>query len=214
MIKDEIIDLIIRNRISSTEVADCMNKTGAISDVLPINKQKYAAGPVKWVYGYKDSNWELHEQIRDVNKGDIVLIETFECTNRAVFGSLVAKFLLFYKQASAVVVQGYLRDAHTLIKENYPIWSKGVTPLGFYNKKNTTSLDQKIINSRRRTYEGSIAVCDDSGIVIIPPSEVNKEFIEKLNAIEELEDIWFDCIDRRKWDTFDTVCLQRYLKKQ
>ncbi len=214
MIKDEIIDLILRNRISSTEVADCMKKTGAVSDVFPINKQKFAVGPVKWVYGYKDSNWEIHEQIREVNKGEIVYIETFDSTDRAVFGSLVSKYLLFYKQASAIVTSGYLRDAHTLIKENYPIWAKGVTPLGFFNHKNTSSLDQKIIDARKKMYDGSIAVCDDSGVVIIPPSEVNKRFIEKLIAIEEQEDLWFDCIDRRKWSTFDTVCLKKYLENR
>jgi regulator of RNase E activity RraA len=214
MSKDAIIELIIQNRISTTEVADCMNKTGALEDIHSINKQKFAVGPVKWVYGYNDSNWEIHEQLRDVKKGDIVLVETFNSSKRAVFGSLVSKFLILYRQAAGVVVLGYLRDAHTLIKENYPLWAKGFSPLGFYNKKIDTQLDPEIINSRRKMYEGAIAVCDDSGVVIIPPSLVNDDLINKLKFIEEQEDIWFDCIDRRKWDTFDTVCLKRYEDKR
>ena len=36
------------------------------------------------------------------------------------------------------------------------------------------------------------------------------EFYKKLEWIEEQEDIWFDCIDRKKWNTFETVCLKKY----
>ncbi|NWP75080.1 RraA family protein, partial [Escherichia coli] len=62
----------------------------------------------------------------------------------------------------------------------------------------------------RADYHDSIAVCDDSGVVIIPKAHHNQAFLDKLDWIEEQEDIWFDCIDRRKWSTFETVCLKRY----
>jgi len=42
---------------------------------------------------------------------------------------------------------------------------------------------------------------------------MNEKFLQKLDWIEEQEDIWFDCIDRLKWDTFDTVCLKKYREK-
>ncbi|MNU05326.1 hypothetical protein D3C72_2500850 [compost metagenome] len=64
--------------------------------------------------------------------------------------------------------------------------------------------------SRKEIFDGSIAVCDDTGVVIIPKDKHNDEFIERLEFIEEQEDIWFDCIDRKKWSTFDTVCLKKY----
>jgi hypothetical protein len=34
----------------------------------------------------------------------------------------------------------------------------------------------------------------------------------KLEWIEEQEDMWFDCVHRRKWSTYDTVCLKKYLQ--
>lgn len=212
-VRDEIVEFILKNRVSTTEVADCLGKSGAIEGVLPLNRTKFAVGPVRWVYAYNESNWETHEQIRTVNKGEVLLVEPFNCNKRAIFGSLVAKYLLLYQQTAAIVVLGYLRDAHTLIKENYPIWLHGVTPIGCYNTMNCTKLDDKIIHDRMEKYHGSIAVCDDSGVVVIPPNNVNPEFLEKLHLIEEQEDIWFDCVDRRKWNTYDTVCLKKYLEK-
>ena len=119
---------------------------------------------------------------------------------------------MLYRQCEALIVLGKLRDIPHLIKENYPIWLEGVSPIGSHNKKNEVDLDESIKNERREKYDGSIAVCDDSGVIIIPKELHTTEFLEKLDWIENQEDIWFDCIDRRKWSTYETVCLKNYLK--
>ncbi len=212
-ISDQIIDKIKRNRISTTEIADCMDKTGHIPDVYPLNKGHFRVGKIFWAYAYNESNWECHEQLRDVQEGQIVIVEAFNCGQRAIFGSLVSKFLMLYRQANAIVVKGYLRDVPHLVKENWPIWLEGVTPIGCFNRLNEVSLDKKIVNERKTFFDGAIAVCDDSGVVVIPEHFHNKGFLDKLDFIEEQEDIWFDCIDRLKWDTFDTVCLKKYKQK-
>ncbi|KWT91558.1 RraA family protein [Candidatus Magnetominusculus xianensis] len=210
-ITDIIIDKIKRNRISSTEVADCLNKTGVIDEVFPLNPRHFRVGRVFWAYAYNESNWEVHEQIRNVTEGDIVLVEAFNCAGRAIFGDLVSKYLILYKQVSGIVVKGKLRDIPRLIKENWPIWYEGATPIGCFNNKNELPFNPEIIEDRERLYKGAIAVCDDSGVVIIPNEVQNDDFLKKLDWIEEQEDMWYECIDRRKWDTFDTVCLKKYL---
>ena len=62
---DKIIDKIRRNRVSTTEIADCMEKTGAITGVYAVNAGHFRVGRVFWAYAYNESNWELHEQVRD-----------------------------------------------------------------------------------------------------------------------------------------------------
>lgn len=214
MIYEEIINKIERNRISSTEVSDCLGKMGAIDDLKPLNKGQFKVGKVFFCYAYNESNWELHEQIINLSENDILVVEAINCNNRALLGSLVSKYVLLYKQAKAIVVNGNLRDAHTLIKENHPVWCKGVTPIGCFNKKNNEPVDLDIYSSLKNKYEGAIAVCDDTGVVIIPKVLINEEFLVKLDFIEEQEDIWFDCIDRKKWSTYDTVCLKKYLENE
>lgn len=209
-IRDKIIEYIKVNKVSTTEAADCLGKTGALEGIYPVNKGQFSAGKVKWVYAYNESNYAVHQQIRDVKKGDIVYIECFNCNDRAVIGELVTKFLLLYRQAEAIVVNGKVRDAHKLIKEKYHIWSSGFTPIGCFNEKNDVPFDSEIIESRKREIDGSVMVCDDTGVVLIKHENLTENFYKKLEEIEEQEDIWFDCIDRRKWDTFDTVCLKKY----
>lgn len=210
-ISQEIIKKIYKNKISTTEIADCLGKTGAINGVYPLNKGNFSVGTIFFAYAHENSNYDLHRQLENVKDGDIVLVETHNCDERAVFGDLVSKFLILYKQATAIVVNGHMRDAHRLIKENYPVWCKGITPLGCFNKEIETSVDEKVLKKWQSQYSGAIAVCDDSGVVIIPKDMINNEFLEKLDFIELQEDIWYYCVDTKKWSTYDTVSLKKYL---
>ncbi|AZV47324.1 demethylmenaquinone methyltransferase [Nautilia sp. PV-1] len=210
--KEKIIDFIKRNRVSSTEVADCLGKSGAIKNVKAVNRGHFAVGNVFWVYAFNGTNWDVHEQIQNVKEGDIVFIQVFDNFGKAVFGDLVSKYLLLYKQAEAIVTNGLLRDAPRLIKENWKIWCNGFSPEGYINKKVELTNEQKErIFKEKNKFDGGIAVCDDTGVVIIPKEYHNNEFLKKLEFIEEQEDIWFDCIDRKKCSTFETVCLKKYL---
>jgi 4-hydroxy-4-methyl-2-oxoglutarate aldolase len=209
-LRDQIIQRIRRNRISSTQVADCLDKSGAVESVKALNLGHHRVGPVYWTYAYNESNWELHDQVREAPEGAIVLTEAFACGQRAIYGELVAKYMILYRQVAALVVRGLLRDGPPLIKERWPIWCEGLTPLGCFNAKNAASLDSAVLTQRRAYYDDSVAVCDDTGVVVIGKAYHTEAFLAKLDWIEEQEDLWFDCIDRLKWDTFETVCLKKY----
>lgn len=211
IINEKIISYIKKNRVSSTEVADALGKKGAVSGIQAINRGHFCVGNIFWAYAYGGSNWDIHEQIQNVKEGDVVFIETFECGDKAIFGELASKFLLLYKQAASIVVVGNLRDAHRLTKENWPIWCQGFNPIGCVNNKPIKTINPQVIKERNEIYNGGIAVCDDTGVVLIKKEEVNEELYKKLEFIEEQEDIWFDCIDRKKMTTFETVCLKKYL---
>lgn len=211
--KEKIIDFIKRNRVSTTEVADCLGKSGVLENVLPINHGHFKVGNIKWVYAYKETNWNVHEQIVDTQENDIVFIDAIDCKHRAIIGELVSKYILLYCQASAIVVNAKMRDAGALIRENYPIWSTGVTPVGCFNTKPEPQLDREIEKKHREMYDGAIAVCDDCGVVIIPKENHTKEFLQKLIDIENQEDIWFDRLDHYKENTFEIVCLKTYKQK-
>jgi len=210
--KDEIIDYIKRNRVSSTEIADCLGKKGSIFNANAINRGHFAVGNVFYAYAVNGTNWDVHDQLQKVKDNDIVFVEVLDTLDKAVFGDLVSKYLLLYKQAGAIVTNGLLRDAPRLIKENWKIWCKGFNPVGYINEKielNSEQIDQ--VEKNRIFYDGAIAVCDDTGVVIIPKEFHNKDFLEKIKLMEEQEDIWFECIDRKKYSTFETVCLKKYL---
>ncbi len=212
-IQKEIINYIRINRVSTTEVADCLGKKGLLEDIKPINSRKFCVGKAFYAFGINESHWYVHEKIRDVKKDEIVIVDNINCGKRSLLGELVVKWLVVYKEVAGVVVHGNVRDAHRIIKENYPVWSKGVSPIGCFHEEIDLEPYRDEIEKRAKIYEDAIIVADDSGVVLIPKEIQNEEFLQKLVDIEEQEDIWFDCIDRRKWNTFDVVCKKRYLEE-
>ena len=209
-IVQEAINLIEANKISTTEVADVLGKTGQIPNVRALNKGKFCAGEVVCLYAINNSNYELHRQLADADlNGKILFVYNVNC-DRAVFGDLVSKYILLYKRAKAIVINGKLRDAHTLIKEGYPIWCTEVTPIGCVNYQNGDDLTSEQITELKAKYEGSIMVCDDSGVVMIPKEKIDQQLLSKLEFIEFQEDIWFYCLDTLKVSTYDIVCQKKY----
>ena len=97
---DKVIDYLVRNRVSTTEVADALGKTGVVPDLMPINRGYYKAGKIKWVYAYDESNWPVHEQIQELEEDNIVFVDTFNCGNRAIFGELVSIYFALQTEQS------------------------------------------------------------------------------------------------------------------
>lgn len=210
---EQALDLIEANKISTTEIADVLGKTGQIEGVRALNAGMFKAGEVKVIYAINNSNFEVHKQLAESDdiKGKILFVYNVNC-DRAVFGDLVSKYIMLYKRAKAIVINGKLRDAHTLIKEKYPIWLQDVSPIGCVNRPNGPEIDPALLQEIKDKYDGSIMVCDDSGVVMIPKDKINEKLLTKLEFIEFQEDIWFYCVDTLKMSTFDTVCLKKYLE--
>ncbi len=209
--KNEIIQLIEDNRISSTEVADVLGKKGLVENAYILNKGHFRAGEVAFVYAINNSNYEVHKQLAEIDITDKILFVYNVNCDRAIFGDLVTKYIMLYKRAKAIVVNGKLRDAHTLVKENYPIWCESVSPIGCVNYHNGDEICADQLAELKEKYDGAIMVCDDSGVVLIPKDKINDDLVSKLHFIEYQEDIWFYCLDTLKMSTFDIVCNKRYL---
>lgn len=206
---DRIIDYINENRISTTEIADVLNKTGELDPRLhAITPRSRAVGKLFYAPSFNESNWYTHYFLQETPENSVVYVEGVNCGNRAIFGDLVAKYTLLYKKANGIVVSGKLRDMHQLIKEQYPIWCWGGTPIGCINEN--TGIDEEYYKLKKKNLDGSIIVADDSGVVVILKNQITNDFFNGLIKIEEQEDIWYDCIDRLKYSTFKTVCLKKY----
>lgn len=211
-LQKEIIDYCKRNRVSTTEVADAMGKSGVFTRVTPVTPNQYRIGPVRCVFTANESNYAVHEQVRDVQEGEVVIIFAHNCDGRAIIGDLISKYVLLYRGAVAIVVQGLLRDAAALKRDNYAIWAEGYYPLGCFNKP-TDPYPAELEAEIRAKYDGGVAVCDDGGVTVIPSGSVDESMLRKLQRIEMQEDIWFYCLDTLKWDTKKIVCEKAYLKE-
>jgi len=214
-ISSEIISTIIKNKISSVEISDALGKKGVLKKLSPLSPNHFSAGLVKYIPTWSNSNWNLHKEIQDVEEDCIIYVDQIECSERASVGDIISHYLFTYRRIKGLVVNGFVRDSHKLIKENYPIWCLGSTPLGCENKNIIASKSiESIFKKNEEKFSNSILICDDSGCTIIKKSLLNKSTLEKLRLIELQEDIWYYCINTLKWTTYETICLKKYFKEQ
>lgn len=206
----EILDYCRKNRVSTTEVADALGKSGVFPKVQPVNPHQYRVGPVRCIFTANNSNYAVHEQVRDVQEGEVVIIFTHGCDGRAIIGDLISKFALLYRGAAAVVVQGFVRDVASLRREGFALWSEGVSPLGCFNTP-AGAYPADLEKQMREQYDGGLAVCDDGGVTVIARHLLTQEMLTRLHRLEMQEDIWFFCLDTLKWDTKKIVCDKAYL---
>lgn len=214
-IKDDIINYLEKNKLSTEEIGDILGKTGVVKNIYPIISGKYIVGEIQYFYAYSNSNWPIHEQLINLKPNRIAFFDSIFVEDYALFGELVSTFILDKKKAKAIVVNGLMRDLNGIKQRGYPVWCKGITPIGCFNisvNKNAeiTRRAQKALDY----YSGSIAVCDDSGVVVIPKEEINEKFIDKMQKMSNQEKIWFDCVENKNWNTYDTVCLKKYLEEK
>ena len=211
-ITEKAIEMLESNKISTTEVSDVLGKTGHIEGVHALTQGLYIAGEVVVIYAINNSNYEVHRQLSEIDiKGKILFVYNVNC-DKAVFGDLVSKYIMLYKRAKAIVINGKLRDAHSLLKEKYPIWLQDVCPIGCINRPNGPDIDEIFLKNLKERYDGAIMVCDDSGVVMIPKEKIDSQLLTKLEFIEFQEDIWYYCLDTLKMSTMDIVCNKKYME--
>lgn len=199
--REQLVEYILQNHLSTTDVADALGKRGLFSTAKPLSPGQRCAGPGFCVFAYGPSNWHIHSMIRQVPKGSVVYVSVYDC-DRAVLGDLIVRYILGKRQAVGVVVDGFVRDAHELVK-NYPVWAKGVTPIGVGHEE-TKPDEATLFEISRLTarVNQSALVCDDSGVVIV---ENFTETMKQLEAIRHREVAWHSYLDDGL-DTFDFVC--------
>jgi regulator of RNase E activity RraA len=99
---DKILEYIKKNRVSTTELADCMGKQGLIENAIPLNKKHFIAGKVHYSYCDDESNWNVHKTIQNAPENSVVFVDDLGSNNRAIFGDLVAKYLFLYQQVVGI----------------------------------------------------------------------------------------------------------------
>jgi 4-hydroxy-4-methyl-2-oxoglutarate aldolase len=209
---DRIIEIIKEFGLTTTEIADALGKTGVIPLCHPIlsNYKKIKIGYVRTLFSANGSNWEVHNDISSIKESEIPVIFTENCDNRAIIGELMAKYMIKKKKANAVVVHGLVRDAQQLTDSNIPIWCMGVTPIGCVNTTSALFPIEKR-NDLEEKYNGGVAICDATGVIVIQKKYFTKSMVNNLIQIKDQEKVWFYCMNKLGWDTKKIVCDKMYL---
>jgi len=180
------------------DILDSMGVAGAIpgSVLKPVLQGKKIAGPavtLKYVPERMTPAQSFHDKAkakladRDAyamtEPGDVVVIDGGGRGNISAMGGLSTLVAKKYGLAANIVDAG-VRDIQDIRGLDYPVWSRGVTPITGKFRFEALEINGPVVCAGVSIHPGDLVVADDTGIVVIPKNMI-KEVIQR--AIEALK---------------------------
>ena len=154
-----------------------------MQDIKPIKLGFHMVGRALTVRTI-DGDWAKPiEAIDKAEKGEIIVVDV----NRgrtAIWGEL-ATWSAKIKDLSGVVIDGAVRDLDDLVKIDFPIFSRYVSP-NAGEPKGLGEIGAEIICGNQTVKTGDWIIGDDSGVVVVP-QEIAQEIANRALDVKEHE---------------------------
>ena len=177
-----------------------------ISQFGVLSPGQVVCGPVSTVLYEKSSRVGqpqdvYHGAIDAVVKGGILMVDS-SCAEGSGTGELMSSGAKT-KGASATVVNGTVRDLAEVRKLDYPLFAKGMSPVGVSGRMEATYYQTDLDVDGVRIRPGDVIFADVTGVVVIPhelvgviadaADELGKNEVQcrqRILAGEDLQKIW------------------------
>lgn len=154
-------------------LSDGLNKFNTMDPgIKPVAPGVSAAGPALTVRLRPGDNLMLHKAIGLAKAGDVIVVDTCGSNNNSIMGDLMSS-AAFTKGVAAIVIDGGIRDVRELREKGYPIFARYITP-SVGDKDGPGEIGLPISCGGVPVLPGDYIVADDNGVVVIPPSLVDK----------------------------------------
>nr|WP_176705514.1 RraA family protein [Arthrobacter sp.]AXV46627.1 dimethylmenaquinone methyltransferase [Arthrobacter sp.] len=183
----------------TTSVSDVLDSLGVVGSVAashmkPIATGHRVVGPAVTIrniverktptQGYADKEF-IRMSTRDIyylaEAGDVLVTDTggdLDISNMGGQSCTVAQT----RGLAGSIVYGAVRDANTIRKLGYPVWSAGITPLTGKFRIEAIEMNAPVQVWNMRVEPGDLIVADDSGVCCVPFEHI--EYV--INEVEEI----------------------------
>ena len=169
--------------VSTPNVSDAMHKQGAMKDIKPIKLGFHMVGRALTVRTI-DGDWAKPiEAIDKAEPGQVVVVDV-NGGKTAIWGEL-ATWSAKGKGLAGVVIDGAVRDFDDLVKIDFPIYSRHVSP-NAGEPKGFGEIGAEITCGGQTIRNGDWIIGDDSGIVVVP-QEIAQEIANRALDVKEHE---------------------------
>ncbi|PLT33945.1 RraA family protein [Bacillus sp. V5-8f] len=163
--------------IPTTCISDAMQGLNNLDPAIKPLKEDYRfAGRALTVKTAVGDNLAVLKAIRESKPGDVIVVDVKGNRYRAIAGDFVVG-MAQTMGASALVVDGVIRDIAGIKALNFPVFSKGTT-VAASSKAGPGEINVPISCGGVSIEPGDIIVGDADGVVSIPQS-IEKEVLEK-----------------------------------
>jgi 4-hydroxy-4-methyl-2-oxoglutarate aldolase len=225
--KPLLLELLAHNGLTSTlsDILDALGVAGAIpgSQLSPVLANKKIVGPavtLRYVPERLTPSQSFHERAkakladRDAyaltEPGDVVVVAAGGRGDISAMGGLSALVAKKYGLAGNIV-DGGVRDVNEMRSLDYPVWSRGITPITGKFRLEAMEINGPVVCAGVVVHPGDVVVADDTGVVVLPQKisltvmrkalETFKKEARLVEAIESEASIekWKKILAPEKW---------------
>jgi len=186
-----------------SDILDSMGLTGAIpgSVLKPVLAGKKIAGPVitlKYIPERSVPAQSFHDRARAkladreayalTEPGDVVVIDGAGMAEVSAMGGLSTTVAKSYGLAGNIVDCG-VRDVAEMRNLDYPVWSRGVTPITGKFRFEALEINGPVVCAGVQVSPGDLAVADDTGVAFIPQKHIGEVVRRAVEASQKEESL-------------------------
>lgn len=154
-------------RLPTANIADAMHRLGAMDAAIkPVWAGAALVGAAYTVWTRPGDNAGIHEALKHVEPGDVLVINGGADESRALIGELIGGRAKG-RGVVGFVIDGAVRDAPGLAEYQMPVFARATTPAGPYKDGPfvvgaSTAVGGVVVNP------GDVIVGDADGVVVVP----------------------------------------------
>lgn len=157
--------------LAASAVVDSMDRLGSPdAGISPAWAGARLAGPALTVLTAAGDNRIVHAALDVVQPGEVVVINGFGDTTRALIGDLIAERARSLGVAG-FVIDGCVRDVDAIREIGLPVFARGVTPAGPY-KNGPGVIGGPVAIGGVAVQTGDVVLADADGVVFIPRAQL------------------------------------------
>lgn len=189
----------LRAGVPTANIADAMGRFGAVGRGIRAlgSDDVYLAGCAFTVRVAPADNLLLHKALDLAKPGDAILVDAGGDTSHAIAGELMFAYAK-ERGIRGFVVDGSVRDGASIRRMGYPVFAKGLTPLGPY-KEGPGEINVPIGCGGAAVHPGDLVVGDADGVVVVPRDHA-EEVLERALVIQRNEQDVMRSISEGRWE--------------
>ncbi|MBI2804458.1 MAG: RraA family protein [Planctomycetes bacterium] len=177
------------------DISDLLNRLYAVDPAITCltGAHHRLCGPACTVKVFPGDNLLVHKSLDVAQPGDIVVVDAGGSTMNAVLGDLVSTKAK-HRHIAGFIVDGLIRDLPGIMPLDFPIFARGVTPIGPLHR-GPGEINFPICCGGIVVNPGDIIVGDAAGVVVVP-REITHELLARLQSHEEANAAYFASVKR------------------